>query len=425
MWLAVLPITRGRATIPSIPLLELLNFRCFLSNQRDCESARKRGLPEVSIAAKHWIAACLGLVLALAGGADGCLRPLSAQGAPGGDDLAFWEELAFWETVKDSRDAAEFKAYLDTYPNGRFVRLAKVRIKALEREGGAARSNEEPVAAIGSKGNPREPQASSTDDAQARGAGGGAENEGESDRPQGRTSRGPFTDCDACPLMVAVSAGGFQMGSDENRPDEKPSHQVDIGSGFAIGVYEVMTGEWQACVRDGGCDHVPVKPGDDRLPMSNVSWDDAQQYAGWLREKTGVEYRLPSESEWEYAARGGMSTVYWWGDEAGEGNANCKDCGSEWDGKSPAPVGSFKPNPFGLYDVHGNLWEWTLDCYNRSYKGAPTDGSASSTGDCIARVLRGGSWNLDAEYMRSSRRNHYDRDVRYYVHGFRVLRSLP
>ena len=116
---------------------------------------------------------------------------------------------------------------------------------------------------------------------------------------------------------------------------------------------------------------------------------------------------------------------FWWGDEVGKSNANCNDCGSRWDGKSPAPVGSFKPNPFGLFDVHGNLWEWTQDCVNRSYEGAPTDGTAWMRGDCLGRMLRGGAWNLGADYMRTTRRHNYDSDVRYYLHGFRVVRSLP
>jgi len=178
-------------------------------------------------------------------------------------------------------------------------------------------------------------------------------------------------------------------------------------------------------LREGGCRFTPEAGIDVDLPISNLSWDDARSYLTWLSKKTGESYRLPTEAEWEYAASGGKSTAYWWGDEVGRGNANCSDCGSAWDGKGPAPVGSFKPNPFGLYDVHGNLWEWTMDCMNPSYKGAPADGSAWLRGDCISRVLRGGSWNLGSEYMRTTRRNHYDRDVRYYLHGFRVARPLP
>ena len=117
--------------------------------------------------------------------------------------------------------------------------------------------------------------------------------------------------------------------------------------------------------------------------------------------------------------------MYSWGDEAGQNQANCKDCGSQWSGKEPAPVGSFQANPFGLYDVHGNLWEWTADCWNDNYKGAPSDGSVWTKGDCIARVLRGGAWQLDADYMRSARRSHYDRDVRYHLNGLRVAKTLP
>jgi formylglycine-generating enzyme required for sulfatase activity len=225
--------------------------------------------------------------------------------------------------------------------------------------------------------------------------------------------------------MVRVPAGKYSMGSDRDRPDEKPRHEVQFARPFAIGVFEVTLAEWDACLREGACRFSPGGGSDGRLPASNLSWDDAQEYVAWLSKKTGREYRLPTEAEWEYAASGGRATAYWWGDEAGKGNANCSDCGSNWDGQGPAPVGSFQPNPFGLYDVHGNLWEWAMDCANPSYKGAPTDGSAWLRGDCIVRVLRGGSWNLGSEYMRRTRRNHYDRDVRYYLHGFRVARPLP
>lgn len=234
-----------------------------------------------------------------------------------------------------------------------------------------------------------------------------------------------FQECDVCPQMVAIPAGHFEMGSDDNGAREMPLHAVAIPRAFAIGIYEVTVDEWDACLREGECRQNPEQGREGKLPIANVSWDDAQDYVKWLSEKTDRKYRLPTEAEWEYAARARTVTRYWWGDEEGSKRANCTDCGSLWDGKDASPVGSFKPNLFGLYDVHGNVWEWTQDCWNPSYKEAPGDGEPWMRGDCLARVLRGGSWALDHEYMRSSRRNRYDRDVRYYLNGFRVVRELP
>jgi len=232
-----------------------------------------------------------------------------------------------------------------------------------------------------------------------------------------------FRDCDDCPQLVVIPAGRFEMGSNR-RTDEKPPHPVDIPKPFAFGVYEVTVDEWNACLRAGGCKQSPEQ-GEGKLPIANVSWENTQNYLKWLSDKTGQKYRLPSEAEWEYAARAGTATRYWWGNDKGLKKANCTDCGSPWDGNGASPVGSFKPNPFGLYDVHGNVWEWTQDCWNPSYNGAPSHGEAWISGDCLSRVLRGGSWALDHEYMSSARRLRYDRDVRYYLNGFRVVRELP
>src|SRR5690348_5644027 len=136
---------------------------------------------------------------------------------------------------------------------------------------------------------------------------------------------------------------------------------------------------------------------------------------------TGHTYRLLSEGEWEYAARGGTSTTFWWGDTIGNGNANCKGCGSKWDGHGPSPVGSFKPNPFGLYDVSGDVWQWVQDCYHRDYNGAPTDGSAWISGaDCSLRVDRGGSWVTGRDTARVAERGSYDENNRNYSRGIRV-----
>jgi len=372
----------------------------------------------MSLASRALINLCLGLVLFACDIAGNRICADSSDSPRKAGDLAFWEELAFWETIKNSKDPAELEAYLLAYPDGRFARLAEIRIRSLknETESEFAEETDESV-----------PDGSDVSEGIATDSTSGAvdESTGTGSGTAETSTAAELQDCDECPRMVVVPAGDYLMGSDQRRPDEKPKHRVTFAEPFAIGIYEVTIREWDACLREGGCSFSPKAEGDDNLPVTNLSWDDAQQYVAWLSNKTGKEYRLPTEAEWEYAASGGTRSTFWWGNEVGKANANCRDCGSSWDGQSTAPVGSFAPNPFGLYDVHGNLWEWTTDCVNRSYEGAPADGSAWLRGNCIARVLRGGSWNLNSDYMRTTRRHHYDRDVRYYLHGFRVVRSLP
>jgi formylglycine-generating enzyme required for sulfatase activity len=161
------------------------------------------------------------------------------------------------------------------------------------------------------------------------------------------------------------------------------------------------------------------------MPAINVSWDDAEQYVGWLNRITGKEYRLLTEAEWEYAARAGAMTRYSWGDEPNKGNANCDGCGSQWDLQQTAPVGSFKPNAFGLYDMHGNVWEWVYDSWHDNYDGAPLDGSAwLQGGDPSYRVVRGGSWRNDPQLVRAAVRDRRNARVRFDTLGFRVARTL-
>jgi len=235
-----------------------------------------------------------------------------------------------------------------------------------------------------------------------------------------------FKDCPDCPEVVVVPAGSFIMGHDGKYEIEGPAHPVTIADAFAIGVYEVTFDEWRACFDDGGCTRMPDdhKWGKGRRPVINITWRDAQTYLQWLSAKTGHRYRLPSEAEWEYAARAGTTTAYWWGDDVGENLGNCRDCKSEWSKRSSAPVGSFKPNPFGLYDVHGNIWEMTLDCWNPTYQGAPADATARADGDCSYRAMRSGSWYYFSKNIRSSWRFRSDIRVKSYGIGFRVLREL-
>lgn len=236
-----------------------------------------------------------------------------------------------------------------------------------------------------------------------------------------------FRDCPDCPEMIVVPAGSFTMGSpaeeSERFDNEGPQHKVTIARPFAVGKYAVTFAEWDACVADGGCGG--YKPSDngwgrgDR-PVINVSWDDAQSYVQWLSKKTGKAYRLPSEAEREYFTRAGTSTPYWWGDSTSSDQANY---GSNR--YQTVPVQSFKPNPWGLYQVHGNVWEWCADHWHGGYKGAPTDGSAWIDHDATtatSRVIRGGSWLNDARRVRAASRYRNAPSDRHGHLGFRCAR---
>jgi formylglycine-generating enzyme required for sulfatase activity len=158
--------------------------------------------------------------------------------------------------------------------------------------------------------------------------------------------------------------------------------------------------------------------------VTYVSWDDAQIYVVWLSRMTGKKYRLLTEAEWEYAARALTTTAYYWGDDVGRSNANCDGCGAEWGGRQTSPVGSFKPNAFGLYDMAGNVSQWVQDCYHDNYQEAPSDGSAWTSGSCIFRVVRGGSWYNVPRFLRSANRDWDAAGYRSGSFGFRVGRSL-
>ena len=238
-------------------------------------------------------------------------------------------------------------------------------------------------------------------------------------------------DCTECPEMVVVPAGAFVMGSPEDEKgrfeSEGPQHGVTIAEPFAVGKTEVTFAEWDACVADGGCDGYRPKDkwGRGSQPVIYVSWQDTRSYVKWLSDKTEKNYRLLSEAEWEYAARAGTTTRYWWGDDIGRNNANCRGCGSEWDNSQTAPVGKFPANAFGLHEVHGNVWEWVEDVLHEDYTGAPDDGSAwTEGGDQGRRVLRGGSWYYDPRFLRSAFRFRINPVNRDYRVGFRVARTF-
>jgi formylglycine-generating enzyme required for sulfatase activity len=239
-----------------------------------------------------------------------------------------------------------------------------------------------------------------------------------------------FKQCTNCPVMMVVPDGSVLMGSPPSEPgyaDERPQHTVSLTRAFAVAQFELTFDEWDACAADGGCNgYIPSDErwGRGRRPVVNASWDDAKAYVAWLAKKTGSPYRLLTEAEYEYAARAGTTTAYPWGGAIGTNNANCRGCGSQWGGKATAPVGSFAANGLGLYDMVGNLYEWTEDCYHDSYIGAPTDGSAWTSGDCRTRVARGGSWGDYPQDLRSARRRGSTTANRSNLFGFRVGKTL-
>ena len=256
-----------------------------------------------------------------------------------------------------------------------------------------------------------------------------------------KAERGPqvgerIRDCPACPELVVVPPGRFKMGSRSaeigRSGNEGPVHRVTIGKAFAVGVYEVTFTEWDACQRDGGCPHNPGNTwGRGKRPVINVSWTDAREYVAWLSRKTGRRYRLLSESEWEYVARAGTTTPFHYGSTVSTEQANYNGNHTYGSGrkgryrKQTVPVGSFPANAFGLHDVHGNVREWVEDCWHGDYRGAPANGNAWVRGrNCSRRVLRGGSWIIELQGLRSAYRDRNPTGYRDYDAGFRVARTL-
>jgi formylglycine-generating enzyme required for sulfatase activity len=259
-----------------------------------------------------------------------------------------------------------------------------------------------------------------------------------------------FKDCSTCPEMVVVPAGEFMMGSPENEEErlayEGPQYPVKISSPFAVGRFAVTFDEWDACVADGHCvGSSLLHAGDEgwgrgRRPVIHVSWNDAKTYVSWLSKKTGKSYRLLTEAEREYVTRAGTTTPFWWGTSISPDQANYNSVYSYGGGgKTPVmashgtvPVDNFAPNPWGLYQVHGNILEWVEDCWHENYDRAPSDGSAWAAGECGRRVLRGGNWYLLAWRLRSAARFRSEpdgcvaegRDSDKCADSFRVARAL-
>jgi formylglycine-generating enzyme required for sulfatase activity len=268
--------------------------------------------------------------------------------------------------------------------------------------------------------------------------------------PELRPDVREFRDCDGCPVMVEVPPGRYLMGAppgeepaagNPRRPDwteeaEQPQVEVEIAYRLAVGKYEVTFDEWDRCVAAGGCDYTPGDNGWGRgsHPVIHLARSDALHYVAWLAEVTGQPYRLPSEAEWEYAARAGTRTARYWGDAVGRGMTSCDGCGSQWDNRSTAPVGSFPSNQFGLHDMLGNVVEWVADCWHPNHLGNPGDGSARietaqawRAGTCVWPVRRGGAFDYFPWTVRSAARSYWrpgpwgERDGNY---GFRVVRTV-
>jgi formylglycine-generating enzyme required for sulfatase activity len=303
-----------------------------------------------------------------------CFGECSGQGST---STAVSDDRALWESVKDSRDVNELKVYLAQFPKGVFAALVRTRVQALERVVSS-------VVAV---------------------------------PPQAAQLGQVVKDCDVCGEMVVIPAGSFTMGSTDSS-DEQPPHNVTIKS-FLLGKTEVTQGQWKAVM---GSNPSSFNQCGDDCPVEQVSWDDAHAFIQKLTTRTGKSYRLPSEAEWEYAVKPG-STGKWnvGNDESLLGHYAWYAVNS---GSKTHAVAGKQANAFGLFDMHGNVWEWVEDCFHSTYWGAPADGGAWTAGCGGYRVLRGGSWINFPAFLRSMIRTRDTPDIRYYNFGFRLARTL-
>lgn len=241
-----------------------------------------------------------------------------------------------------------------------------------------------------------------------------------------RTFRDSLSGGGQGPMMLTLPGGQYLMGSPDSSPyfDQRPQHAVTLWP-FAVSVYEVTVADYARFASATGRRVPPIGPGTDRstFPATFMSWNDALAYTQWLSRQTGKQYRLPSEAEWEYAARANTTGNYWWGHELGSDNAHCIGCDTGLDPRNPTRIGRFKPNPFGLYDTSGNVQEWVYDCYHPSYDGAPTDGGVFEGGDCNQRVVRGGAFGGGANSLRSAHRDKFTPTQGNDSTGIRLVRD--
>jgi formylglycine-generating enzyme required for sulfatase activity len=335
-----------------------------------------------------------------------------------------------WSYLKGTTDVGALRRFVEEFPRSGHQAEAQARIAALEQEAGAEGERMR-LAAL--------PPAAATAPAPTLVAPAGPLPSG---LERALKPKDGFQECDGCPVMITMPTGSFTMGSPASEPQrepfEGPQQQVAIRAMFAVGRSEVSFDEWFVCVAEGGCN--AHRPGDygwglGKQPVINVSWADAKAYVKWLSEKTGAPYRLLSESEREYVARGCTSpscpsTPFWFGKEISPKRANY-DWRYSYDGSAKAQpprhtvaTDASEANPFGLLHVHGNVREWVEDCWNASLAGLPGDGAPRLTGDCSRRVLRGGAWSDEPQDLRSAKRSWEVPGTRQAEIGFRVARTL-
>jgi formylglycine-generating enzyme required for sulfatase activity len=400
-------------------------------------------------------------------------RPSSRSTAPATTGID--RDALFWQSIQGSEKVSDFEAYLSQFPKGTFAALARSRIEDLKGRQVASLPPAAAPSLAPSKDQIRETQRllatlgydpGPADGIMGRGTrtaierfqrqSGRSADVMVSDelldslrkarsrqaavrpattptspprpvRPAVGVSHRPgaaFRDCAECPQMVVIPAGSFRMGdvTGGGGNNEKPVHAVNIGYKFAVGKFEVTFAQWDACVSAGGCNGYRPKDhgwGRGNRPVIYVNWKDAKEYVAWLSRRTGKRYRLLSEAEWEYMARGRSTSKYPWGNSIDSSKAKY---GSS---NGTVPVARYAANAFGVHDTVGNVWEWTEDCWHGSYAGAPTDGSSwTSGGNCRLRVLRGGSWINKPRYVRSAYRDRDGPDYRSLNSGFRVARTF-
>jgi formylglycine-generating enzyme required for sulfatase activity len=341
-----------------------------------------------------------------------------------------------WDSMENSRDPKEFEAFVRLFPNSHHVAEAKRRRTALidaAADGSKAEAahpsalaavpDKSPAVAMAQPNDILGMASASSPPRVMTAANGPLVAIPTSPQPATKSNAKRFQDCPTCPWMIRIPAGSFMMGQGSHEAESMPAHRVEIRA-FAIGEAPVTVAEWNLCLADKGCKFLPrMRVADDRTPVHNLSWEDVGQYVAWLSRVAGHPYRLPSEAEWEYAARGGTTTRYWWGESVGMSLANCTDCGGTQNPYGPLPVDALSPNPFGLYDMLGGVAQWMADCWYPNYRGAPADGTPRDAKDCEKRVLRGGSFRAPHDEISVTYRSNYDAPVRYLVNGFRVARD--
>ncbi len=371
-------------------------------------------------------------------------------------------ELLLWESIKDSRNPEELGVYLEQFPQGRFAGIAQARIKEARRASEESTRAAEEAQRRDQQAQQRYTQLLAEGDAHlsslrkkeaiasyetaAALIPGATDARSRLEKARATIANGDvirdrLKDGSPGPEMVIIPAGTFRMGGGEGLSDfytraMNPPRDVTIRTSFAMGRYEVTFDEYDRFTSATGRDLHPDQGwGRGTRPVVKVPYADAMEYTAWLSAQTGKRYRIPSEAEWEYAARGGTNTLYWWGNEPSHDHANY---GSGVDGWLPsgvvagkdrweytAPVGQFAPNPFGLYDMQGNVWEWVSDCWHYDYNGAPKDGSAWVDGNCSGRVMRGGSWGYEPRFMQAAMRIRVYFAVEAFLnYGIRLVREL-